>query len=63
LPISSGHCAEERLRASVAILNAPPQLLEELEISRLRDMFPVFASEDEALARLADPTNISKASL
>jgi hypothetical protein len=48
--------------APVAVLNAPPQLLAELEISRLRDMFPIYASEDEALAKLADPTNISRAS-
>jgi anti-anti-sigma factor len=47
--------------AKVAIINAPPRLLAELEISRLRDMFPIYSSEDEALARLADPTNISRA--
>jgi anti-anti-sigma regulatory factor len=46
-------------RAKVAIINAPPKLLAELEISRLRDMFPVYSSENEALANLADPTNIS----
>jgi anti-anti-sigma factor len=44
-------------RAKVAIINAPPQLIAELEISRLSDMFPIYASEDEALAKLADPTN------
>ena len=40
-------------RARVAIINTPPRLLAELEISRLRDMFPICSSEDEALARLA----------
>ena len=39
--------------AKVAIINTPPKLLAELEISRLRDMFPIYASEDEALAKLA----------
>src|SRR5260370_31333470 len=47
--------------AKVAITNAPPKLLAELEISKLRDMFPIYSSEDEALAKLADPTNISRA--
>jgi anti-anti-sigma factor len=47
--------------AKVAIINAPPKLLAELEISRLRDMFPIYASEDEALVNLGDPTNISRA--
>ena len=41
-------------QAKVAIINAPPKLLAELEISRLRDMFPIYSSEDEALAKLAD---------
>ena len=41
-------------RAKVAIINAPPKLLAELEISRLRGMFPIYSSEDEALAKLAD---------
>jgi anti-anti-sigma regulatory factor len=40
--------------ARVAIINAPPKLLAELEICRLRDMFPIYSSEDEALATLAD---------
>jgi anti-anti-sigma regulatory factor len=40
--------------AKVAIINAPPKLLAELEISRLRDMFPIYSSEDEALDELAD---------
>jgi anti-anti-sigma factor len=44
--------------AKVAIINAPPKLLAELEISRLSDMFPIYSSEDEALAKLADSTNI-----
>ena len=47
--------------AKVAIINAPPKLLAELEISRLRDMFPIYASEDEALGELTDTTNISRA--
>jgi anti-anti-sigma regulatory factor len=47
--------------AKVAIINAPPRLLAELEISRLCDMFSIYSSEDEALAKLADPTNISRA--
>jgi anti-anti-sigma regulatory factor len=41
-------------RAKVAIINAPPKLLAELEISRLSDLFPIYSSEDEALAKLAD---------
>jgi anti-anti-sigma factor len=44
--------------AKVAIINASPKLIAELEITRLCDMFPLYASEDEALAELADPTNI-----
>ena len=44
--------------AKVAIINAPPKLLAELEITRLRDMFPIYSSEDDALAKLGDPTNI-----
>ena len=47
--------------AKVAIINAPPKLLAELEINKLRDMFPIYSSEDKALAKLADPTNISRA--
>ena len=47
--------------AKVAIINAPPKLIAELEISRLRDMFPIYSSEDEALAKLADPTTIQRA--
>jgi anti-anti-sigma factor len=47
--------------AKVAIVNAPPKLLAELEISRLRDMFPIYSSEDEALAKLVDRTDISHA--
>src|SRR6266550_4205282 len=46
--------------ARVAIINAPPKLLAELEISKLRDMFPIYSSEDEALANLADPSNTSR---
>jgi anti-anti-sigma factor len=46
--------------AKVAIINAPPKLLAELEITRLRDMFPIYASKDEALAKLADPTNVER---
>ncbi len=41
--------------AKVGIINAPPKLIAELEISKLRDMFPIYASEDEALAKLASP--------
>ena len=41
-------------RAKVAIINAPPKLLAELEISRVRDLFPIYSSEVEALAELAD---------
>ena len=44
--------------AKVAIINAPLKLLAELEISRLRHMFPIYSSENEALTKLADPTNI-----
>ena len=43
-----------RSHAKVAIINAPLKLLAELEISRLRGMFPIYSSEDEALANLAD---------
>jgi anti-anti-sigma factor len=39
--------------AQVAIINVPPRLLAELEISRLRDLFPIYSSEGEALAKLA----------
>src|ERR1700722_3526539 len=38
--------------AKVAIINAPSRLSAELEISRLRDMFPTYSSEEEALAKL-----------
>jgi anti-anti-sigma regulatory factor len=38
--------------AKVAIINAPPKLLAELEITRLRDLFPIYSSEEEALAKL-----------
>jgi anti-anti-sigma regulatory factor len=41
-------------RAKVAIINAPLKLLAELEISRLRNLFSIYSSEDEALAKLAD---------
>jgi anti-anti-sigma factor len=47
--------------AKVAIINAPPKLLAELEITRLRDIFPIYSSEDEALAKLLDPANTSRA--
>jgi anti-anti-sigma factor len=47
--------------AQVAMINAPPRLLAELEISRLRAMFPLYSSEEEALAKLAGQTNISRA--
>jgi anti-anti-sigma regulatory factor len=40
--------------AKVAIINAPPELVAVLEISRLRDLFPIYSSEDEALAKLGD---------
>ncbi len=41
--------------AAIGIINAPPKLLAELEISRLRDTFPIYSSEDEALGKLANP--------
>jgi anti-anti-sigma regulatory factor len=44
-------------RMTVAIINAPPKLVAELEINRLSDMFPIYPSEDEALAKVANPTN------
>lgn len=44
--------------APVAIINAPPKLLAELEITRLRDLFPIYSSEEEALVKLASSTNI-----
>ncbi len=43
--------------ATVAIINAPRKLIAELEISRLSDMFPIYSSEEEALARLAGSKN------
>lgn len=46
-------------QAKVAIINAPPKLVAELEITRLSDVFPIYSSEDEALAKLADPANTS----
>src|SRR5262249_32972229 len=48
-----------RMAAHVAlgIINAPPKLRAELEITRLRDTFPIYSSEDEALANLANPTS------
>jgi anti-anti-sigma factor len=39
-------------QAKVGIINAPPELRAELEISRLSDMFPIYPSEEEALAEL-----------
>jgi anti-anti-sigma regulatory factor len=42
--------------APVAILNPPPKLLAELEISRLLELFPVYHSEDEALEKLVSST-------
>jgi anti-anti-sigma regulatory factor len=47
-------------RAAVGIINAPPKLRAELEITRLRDTFPVYSSEDEALAELANPANLDE---
>ena len=43
--------------APVAIINAPPRLVAELEITRLRNLFPIYSSEHEAVANLASPTN------
>jgi anti-anti-sigma regulatory factor len=37
----------------VGIINAPPQLVAELEMVKLDAMFHVFASEEQALAELA----------
>jgi anti-anti-sigma regulatory factor len=48
-------------RTRVAIINAPPRLVGILDINRLRDVFPIYSSEDEALDELADPTNRSRA--
>src|SRR4051794_35637097 len=48
-------------QAKVAIINAPPKLLADLEISKLRGVFPVYSSEDEALAKLTAPTTMSRA--
>ena len=39
--------------AHVGIINASPQLIAELEITKLKGMFSVFASEEEAIAALA----------
>lgn len=38
--------------AKVGILHPPKELIAELEIARLDDLFPVFESEEEALKRL-----------
>lgn len=40
-------------QAQVGIINAPPQLVAELEIAKLDRLLHVFASEDQALAELA----------
>jgi hypothetical protein len=39
--------------AKVGIINAPPQLLGDIEIDRLRDLIKVYPSEKEALAALS----------
>jgi anti-anti-sigma regulatory factor len=44
-------------RAAVGIINAPPMLRAGLEIARLHDMFPVYSSEDEAVAKLGNLAN------
>jgi hypothetical protein len=49
------------MRLDMLLHSAPPKLIAELEINRLRDMFPIYASEDEAMATLADATKISRA--
>lgn len=38
---------------SVGIINPPPQLIAELEIAKVESLFRIFASEDEAIAELA----------
>jgi anti-anti-sigma factor len=42
------------VHAKVGLINARPKLLAILEISRLLAMFPIYSSEEEALAKLAD---------
>jgi len=49
-------------QAKVAIINAPSKLTAELEITRLRDVFPIYSSEDEALTKLAVLPNTSNTS-
>ncbi len=39
--------------AKVGIINAPPQLLAELEIARIESLFRIFASEEEAIAEFS----------
>jgi anti-anti-sigma regulatory factor len=46
--------------AKVAIINAPPRLLAELDISRLHELFPIYSSEEEALAKLQNATNVER---
>lgn len=41
--------------AGVGLVNAPAQLVAELEIAKLDRMFRVYASEDEAIAALVKP--------
>lgn len=41
--------------AQVGVINAPPELIAEFEISKVDAMFRVFASEEEALAELSGP--------
>lgn len=40
--------------AQVGIINAPSQLVAELEMAKLNEMFHVFASEEQALAELSE---------
>lgn len=48
-------------RTKVAIINAPPKLVAELEISRLRALFPIYSSQEAALDALMHSTNCSGA--
>ena len=43
--------------AQVGIINAPQQLLAELEIAKLKGMFRIFDSEQEAITALATSKN------
>jgi hypothetical protein len=42
-------------KAPVGLINAPPQLLDELQLARVEGLFHIFATEEEAVAELIKP--------